>query len=139
MPARTAASVSPGSQTWLPVNPNHAAGVNVAAEADDPASLLSFYRRLIHLRQTTPALIGGSYQDVDPGNEACFVMLRQAANADQTCLVALNFTDQEQQLMVDFADKKLRCLFSTQERSGETDVLEPLQLAPFEVFIAELI
>jgi oligo-1,6-glucosidase/alpha-glucosidase len=45
--------------TWLPVDPEHAT-VNVAAQHDDPASLLSCYRRLLALRAASPALHGGA-------------------------------------------------------------------------------
>ncbi len=37
-------------QTWLPVNPYYAAGVNVAAQEGDPGSLLNFYRRRRSMR-----------------------------------------------------------------------------------------
>ncbi|MGB9880128.1 MAG: alpha-amylase family glycosyl hydrolase, partial [Anaerolineae bacterium] len=41
----------PGVQTWLPVNPNYAQGVNVADELTNPGSLLHFYRRLLRVRR----------------------------------------------------------------------------------------
>ena len=34
----------PGTAPWLPVNPDHAHGVNVAEQQGDPGSLLGFYR-----------------------------------------------------------------------------------------------
>lgn len=42
---------------------------NVAAQANDPASLLSFYRRLIRLRQSEPALARGDFRAVETGRE----------------------------------------------------------------------
>jgi alpha-glucosidase len=45
---------------WLPLSADHAR-VNVAAQAEDPRSMLSLYRRLIALRQSEPALMVGSY------------------------------------------------------------------------------
>ena len=79
-----------GAAPWLPVNPNFAQGVNVADQLADPGSLLNFYRRMLRLRRSTPALIEGDYQPLDAGGEPCLVYLR--AVSSQTCLVALNFS-----------------------------------------------
>ncbi len=40
---------------------------NVAAQSGDPASLLSHYRRLVHLRASSPALRRGTILLLDPG------------------------------------------------------------------------
>ena len=48
---------------WLPIDPAHLP-LNVAAQASDPASMLSFYRRLLALRRATPALATGPISDV---------------------------------------------------------------------------
>src|SRR5919198_758685 len=44
---------------WLPIAADYQT-VNVAVERDDPASMLTLYRRLIALRRATPALAVGS-------------------------------------------------------------------------------
>ena len=51
-------------------------------------------RALLDLRRSHAALTLGSYQSVEQENATCFVYLRQYAN--QCCLVALNFSAQEQ-------------------------------------------
>ena len=63
---------SPGAgftagRPWIAVNPDHAA-VNVAAQRDDPASVLNHYRALIALRRTNPAVVHGRYTllEADP-------------------------------------------------------------------------
>ena len=43
-----------GVETWLPVNPNYAEGVNVAEQQGNPASMLSFTQRMLALRKATP-------------------------------------------------------------------------------------
>jgi len=48
---------------WLPVADDFAT-VNVRAERDDPASMLSLYRRLVALRRAEPALAVGAYRPV---------------------------------------------------------------------------
>ena len=48
-------------EPWLPFAPDHAT-VNVAAQRDDPDSLLSLYRGLLALRRTEPDLVDGAYR-----------------------------------------------------------------------------
>ncbi|MBM3135031.1 MAG: DUF3459 domain-containing protein [Chloroflexi bacterium] len=73
---------------WLRVNPDYRQ-VNVAAESQNPDSLLHFYRRLIRLRKTSPALRRGSYRPLIPRPTGCLAYLRETA--EQTVLVGLNF------------------------------------------------
>ena len=74
---------------WLPVNPD-AHEVNAAAEAADPNSVLSFYRRLIALRKRVPALVYGAWRDIDPDHPAVFGYTRILPDA--ACLVLMNFS-----------------------------------------------
>jgi alpha-glucosidase len=121
-----------GVETWLPVNPDYAEGVNVAEQMDDPDSMLSLYRRLLALRKRTPALIAGDYLPLLPDHEACFCFLRRTA--EQTCLVALNYSDQAQTLALEGVQVSY-LLFSSAGRRVAGD-LAALELAPFEVYIA---
>jgi alpha-glucosidase len=65
-----------GVQTWLPVNPNYARGINVAEQSGDPGSLLNFYRRLLRARRQTPALIAGDYTPLHEEAEDYLAFLR---------------------------------------------------------------
>lgn len=49
---------------WLKVNPNYKE-INVAQQASDEGSVLNFYRKLIALRKSEPALIYGDYDLVN--------------------------------------------------------------------------
>ncbi len=129
---------APGVQTWLPVNPNYAVGINVAAQDNDPASLLNFYRRLIRLRQTTPALIEGGYEALDTENNTCLAFLRREKTTGQTCLVALNFSAKAQAFSLEIVATNAALLFTSEERMDNTVSLKPMELAPFEVLIAQL-
>jgi alpha-glucosidase len=75
-------------QPWLPLNPDWQTR-NVAAEAADPASMLSLCRRLLALRRASPALTLGDYAPVSAENDA--LVFERRADADRM-LVALNFT-----------------------------------------------
>lgn len=53
--ASTNAGFSTAAQTWLPLAPDYTTR-NVAAQREDPASMLNFYRRLLAVRRANPAL-----------------------------------------------------------------------------------
>ncbi|WP_314688581.1 alpha-glucosidase [uncultured Bifidobacterium sp.] len=58
---------------WIGVNPNHDV-INVAAESDDPDSVLAFYRRLIDLRHRLAVVSAGRWDlvDADDPHVYCF-------------------------------------------------------------------
>jgi alpha-glucosidase len=83
------AGFSPGPvEPWLPLAEDFRE-VNVAAQRDDPASLLSLYRRLIDLRRREPALSVGSYAPVESNGDV-LAYVRAAGERDRRYLVALN-------------------------------------------------
>jgi len=129
---------TPDVTPWLPVHPNHAAGVNVVAQSGDPGSLLTFYQRMLRLRRATPALIAGDYHMLHPHSEDYFAFLRYDTASGQACLVVLNFSNQEQTAIFDLGEKQPRLLFSSQARESQALALDRLALAPFEIVIAEL-
>lgn len=123
-------------ETWLPVNPNYAEGLNVADQAGDPGSLLNFYRQLIRLRQQTPALVEGEIQMVNQPAEDCVAFLRTAPG--QTCLVALNLANQSVRVAVDLPHKPAQIIYSSQSRAAELVNLADFELEPFGIFIGQL-
>jgi alpha-glucosidase len=121
---------------WLPVNPNYTAGVNVADQEADTHSMLTFYKQMLALRKTTPALIAGDYSLLLEDHADCLCFLR--STDEQTCLVVLNFSENAHTLTFDLDRAPSRLLFSTQKRADAGD-LSALTIAPFEVYIAELV
>ncbi|MEX2143812.1 MAG: alpha-amylase family glycosyl hydrolase [Anaerolineales bacterium] len=87
-------------KSWLPVAADYATR-NAAAQANDPSSILSLYRQLLRLRKRIPALLAGEYRSLESGNEDCFTFLRSHLEGEY--LVALNFSDQEQQVKLEAA------------------------------------
>ncbi len=85
---------------WEPVNRGYET-VNVAAQAADPAALLSHYRRLIHLRNDHLTLRRGDLVAVQSSCRAVYGYLRQAPATDaapaESILVLLNFSAKAQQ------------------------------------------
>ncbi|MGI8550117.1 MAG: alpha-amylase family glycosyl hydrolase, partial [Dehalococcoidia bacterium] len=73
-------------EPWLPLGDPT---ISVASQMDDPASLLSLYRRLIWFRKGSAALRSGSYRSLDGMPEDIFAYVRESPN--ERLLIALNF------------------------------------------------
>jgi glycosidase len=84
--AEHAAGFTTGA-AWGSVNRNYSE-VNVAAQTDDPDSLLSYYRTLIHLRNNHAALRVGEYTLVNTDNDSVLAFLR--ISQEETILVIIN-------------------------------------------------
>lgn len=132
-----------GVATWLPVNPNYVAGVNVADQDQSPGSLLNFYRRLLRLRRATPALLAGDYVPIHETAQDYLAFLRCDAASNQTCLVILNMSAQP--LVLDLTDAlgdktTVECLFngSDAREAGKGDDAARLDVSPFGVYIGRL-
>ena len=132
---------SPGAgfsrgKPWLPVAAS-AATLNVAAERDDPASMLSLYRRLIWYRKGSPALHGGDYRTLAGVPDGCYAYLRSAG--DERLLVALNFTGRLLQYQVEGQETGRLELSTDPGRPAGEVVLRPLQLGPDEGVLVRLL
>ena len=79
---------APEATPWLPLAADYRAR-NVAAQADDPASMLNFFRALTELRRAEPALNRGDYHDVDFGIDDVLAYWRTTPGSDWY-LVVLN-------------------------------------------------
>jgi alpha-glucosidase len=77
---------------WLPIAANYRT-VNVAAERNRPASILTLYRRLIAQRRATPALSVGAYVGLEAQGD---VLAYMRTHMGQRCLVVLNLDTQPQ-------------------------------------------
>jgi len=126
--------------TWLPVHPNYKNGINVRDQQNNPASLLNYYKHLLQVRKSSPALMEGEYIALDQNAKEYFAFLRKSE--EQTVLVILNFS--EKRLKLDFSRTRdvkghdLQILFSSAERLKTTKPPNGLTVNPFEVFIAEV-
>ena len=84
-PVQWDASPSAGFTTgepWLAVNPDHADGWNVAAQADDPTSVLAHHRRLVALRHTWPVVALGDFTMLLPDHEQVYAFARRLEGTD---------------------------------------------------------
>ena len=95
------AGFSTADGTWLPVAPNYKT-VNVQVEEAAPDSMLNWYKKLIQMRATNPALAKGP-DHARPTNPNVLSYLRKGSAGLPPLLSALNFTDQPQTISLDLA------------------------------------
>lgn len=73
---------------WISVNPNYI-DIHVKAQENNPNSILSFYKKVIHIRKKHPVFIEGSFEPIDTKDEL-FLFMRK--DAKQSVAVLLNPT-----------------------------------------------
>ncbi|MEI9971240.1 MAG: alpha-glucosidase [Ignavibacteriota bacterium] len=135
------AGFSSSALTWLPVSPDYKS-VNVAAETGNPASLLSYYRKLIHLRKHNAALRDGDLRIVDDQNKDVLSFVRTANGT--TVLVSMNFSASPRTVSFDAAaigvpGRSLTPLVQSTESATTADAsLDRLVLPPFGAYVGEV-
>jgi alpha-glucosidase len=135
------AGFTTSSTPWLPIPPDHTA-VNVSTESADPNSMLNWYKQLIALRRSNPALFEGSMTVLDP-NENVLSYLRKGPPGKPSVIVALNFSAKPQQLKYDFAalglTKGATSTLQTDDPAlNKSSLTKSITLAPFATWIAEV-
>src|SRR5271165_453537 len=123
------------AKPWLPVPPTYKTH-NVADESKDPNSVLAFYKKVLALRHTNPALLEGSYVPVDDNDPNVLAYMR--VYKDQAVLVALNMTASAQKVNFELSKngyKTATALTTTGKSSASGDTVS---LEPFGVFIGQL-
>jgi alpha-glucosidase len=118
-------------EPWLPLAPD-AQRVNVAAQRDDPGSMLSFYRRLLALRRASAALRSGAYRSL-PSPRDVFAYERAAEG--ERFAVALNFSDRPRRVAL---GSPAAIALSTEGERTESAVGGWLELAANEGVLARL-
>jgi alpha-glucosidase len=127
------------AKPWLPVPPSYKTH-NVASEQKDSNSILSFYRQLLALRHTEPALLEGNYIPLNENDPNVLAYLRQYKN--EAILVVLNMSATDQKVRFDlsplgFSSPKMTGLLPDFHKplSGMSD---ELPMEPYSVFIAKI-
>ena len=123
---------------WLPVPPS-ASKINVEAEERDPDSLLAWYRSLIRLKKSVPALESGANVMLDTENTKVLSWKREVAG-EPPVIVAVNFTAEPQ--TIDLAGHGLvdGAMTTLLKSPGATDAvaLKSIALGPYGVYIGQL-
>jgi len=119
---------------WLRVNKDYRVR-NVAKQAEDPGSVLNFYKRMLRLRRESTALQNGDFKPLKVNSRDALVYLRESQ--DQTFLVALNFGNSPLVVTLDvgLSVKDWSLKLSSTSRLGQRLSGNRLDLAPFEAAI----
>nr|BBH86282.1 alpha-amylase [Thermosporothrix sp. COM3] len=123
-----------GVMPWLPVS-SDADTCNVAVEQKDPHSMLTLVKRLLEVRRSSEALRIGTQQTIDQENASCIVYLRQYGA--QTCLIALNFSNEEQLVTLPGQQQGVIRLSTHLDREGDISLTE-IHLRPNEGVLIEM-
>lgn len=136
---------STADHTWLPIPPS-AAQYNVSVESKDPHSILSFYKSLLSLRQTEPALRNmrnGSYVSLDRDDPYVLAYLRKDFGSGGSILVVLNMSGEPRTVKFDLASLGFKAgsaktLLASPETGKKSESITPLAIPPFGVFIGSV-
>jgi alpha-glucosidase len=144
------AGFSSNEHTWLPVTGNYPT-INVRTQSADPASLLSWYRKLIALRRSNPALRSGQTVMLDPDNANVLTFARVTGEG-RAVLISLNMSAQSQTVAPDLQEvtdlqgkrvqvhgSRLRTLLSSPGALPGIAIGTPQQLPPYAAWVAEVV
>jgi alpha-glucosidase len=121
-------------EPWLPLAPDYAAR-NVETLKQDPASILTLYRRLIAFRRRHPALGVGSYHPVETDGD---LFAYERRHRDERLLMALNLGHEPRTIPLLDAAPHGRILLSTMGDRDDEVVEGQLNLRPDEGLVVLL-
>jgi glycosidase len=120
---------------WDSTNVKPYDGISLEEEQKDPNSLWNYYRRIIHLKKSRPALAMGSYSPVQNDNDKVFSFLRSSDR--ELVLVIINLSDREEQANVNMkGGSAVNLLSGSTEKIGGKGLL--VSLEPYEVRIYQV-
>jgi maltose alpha-D-glucosyltransferase/alpha-amylase len=108
----------PPEKIYLPVIDDEDYGyrsVNVAAQREDPDSLLNWTRTILGVRKQHPTFGRGDLELLDPDNEAVLAYVREG---EETLVVANNLSEEAQTVVLDLGDYAGRTLVDLIERDA---------------------
>jgi alpha-glucosidase len=136
------AGFSTADETWLPVAPNYKT-VNVQVEDAASDSLLNWYKELIQMRATNPALREGPLTMLDRTNANVLSYVRKGSAGSPSVVVALNFTAQPQTISLNLTGTgvtgtNVKTLLTDDASLRPTTSLAGITLPPFASWIASV-
>jgi alpha-glucosidase len=116
-----------GVKPWLPIHDDYVT-VNAETEAKDPASVLSWYRKLMRFRREHEELTAGTYEELMPESGEVFAFAR--ALDSSRLITVVNFSLNEVKLPEDITDGGTLLMSSLDGEAGA--VLRPLEARIYE-------
>jgi alpha-glucosidase len=135
------AGFSTDPHTWLPIPPSYKT-VNVAVESKDPNSQLEWFKQIIALRRTTPALRDGKQTMLNPADPNVLSYVRTTGSGPAV-VVAMNFTAESRTITLDLSaagvtGTTVTTLATDAPSLESTQSLTSITLPPFASWIASL-
>lgn len=118
------------AEPWLKVNDNHIT-LNAEVQEKDPNSVLNYFRKMVNLRKSNPALIYGKYTLVDKDNPNIYAYTRELDG--KKLLILLNFSNKTATVNLDYDIVNAKVLIG-----NYTDITLDKNLKPYEAIILEL-
>ena len=136
------AGFSTNAATWLPVPANYTS-INVKTEAADPHSLLNWYKTLISMRRSLPALHGGGVVMINTANADVLSYVRTAPAGAKAVVVSLNMSATPQTVHLDLAGSGIKgsavkTLLSSDPALREAHSAADLTLPPYGSYVGEV-
>jgi alpha-glucosidase len=136
------AGFSTNPQTWLPIPASYTT-INVQTETADPASLLNWYKQLIALRRSIPALHDGGIVMLNKDSNDVLCYLRTGPRGSASAVIAVNMSAQPQIVSLDFPGAgmtagKVQTLAATDPSLQGLTTLQSVKLPPFSAWIASV-
>ncbi len=141
------AGFSTNPNTWLPIAPDYKT-VNVETESGDPNSLLNWYKTLIALRRSNPALHNGGIVMLNKDDGDVLAWERTAPAGSKPVVVAMNLSASPKTVALDLNGTGANAA-AAQATSGRTLAgsdpsmptsapLNAVTLPPFSAWVAEV-
>ncbi|MBP8243210.1 MAG: DUF3459 domain-containing protein, partial [Chitinophagaceae bacterium] len=116
---------------WNKSNVKTGDGISLEEQKADKGSLFNYYKQLIRLKKSNPALASGKYASAGNNNEKVFSFYRSSGN--QKVLVVVNLSGEPQMANFLESHKKANSIFGKELRQYQS-----IQLNPYEVAVLEL-
>jgi alpha-glucosidase len=136
------AGFSTNPHTWLPI-PTDYRIVNVQTETADPNSLLNWYKQLITLRRSNPALHDGGMIMLNKKSAGVLAYLRTAPKGGPPVVVAMNLSASPKTVILDLAGagikvKSVRTLAASDASLMHVTSTTSVALPPFSAWVASV-
>lgn len=116
---------------WDKTNLKTNDGISLEEQINDSSSLFNFYKKLIRLKQSNPALANGTYENAGNSNNKVFSFYRTYNY--RKVLVVVNLSDTIQNAAFEEAYKNYAPLFGKNIVRNKSILLTPYEVAVFEI------
>ncbi len=136
------AGFSTNPDTWLPVAADYKT-VNVAAETNDPNSLLNWYKELIAMRRNNPSLHNGGIVMLNRDDQDVLAYVRTAPSGAQPVVVAMNMSGAPKTLSLNLSEAGIKgtqakTLASSDPSLKTVTAFQSVTLPPYSSWVASV-